>query len=191
MLVSFVTADDPFIVVAYDTGWPALFRVDAARLRAAFGAVAVRIDHIGSTAVPGLAAKPIIDIQISVAAFEPLAAYQAPLAALGYVFRADNTDRMKRYFREPPGARRIHLHVRQQGSWSEQFALLCRDYLRTHPETAARYAALKQGLAVQFGQPGQQRQAYVDAKVPFIWATMAAADAWAQATGWRPGPSDA
>src|SRR5262245_13260592 len=71
------------IVVAYDPEWPAAFAAEAARLRAALGTVALRVDHHGSTAVPGLAAKPIIDIQISVAALEPLSAYGSRLEAIG------------------------------------------------------------------------------------------------------------
>jgi hypothetical protein len=105
------------------------------------GEVALRIDQIGSTAVPGLGAKPIIDIQVSVADFEPLAAFRRPLEQLGYVYRADNPERTKRYFREPPGRRRIHVHVRQAGSFSEQWALLFRDYLRAHPDGSGGGAA--------------------------------------------------
>jgi GrpB-like predicted nucleotidyltransferase (UPF0157 family) len=191
MASSFVTADDPIVVVPYDAGWPALFRETARPLRAALGPVALRIDHIGSTAVPGLAAKPIIDLQIAVGAFEPLDAYRRPLEGLGYVFRADNPERTKRYFREPPGARRMHIHVRQRGSWNEQFALLFRDYLRAHADAAARYGELKADLARRCGHDARDRHAYVEAKEPFIWATMREANAWAQATGWAPGPSDA
>jgi GrpB-like predicted nucleotidyltransferase (UPF0157 family) len=179
---------EPIEIVTYDAVWPGLFRREAARLREVLGSVALRIDHIGSTAVPGLAAKPVIDIQIAVASFEPLDAFRAPLEALGYLFRADNDDRMKRYFREPPATRRTHLHVRRHGSWSEQFALLFRDYLRTHAEAAARYAALKRELAAACRD---DRQGYTAAKEPFIWAAMRDADAWAQATGWQPPPSDA
>jgi GrpB-like predicted nucleotidyltransferase (UPF0157 family) len=76
-------ATDPIRVVAYDAQCPTLFLRQSGTLRAALGEVALRIDHIGSTAVPGLAAKPIIDIQISVAAFEPLDAFRAPLERLG------------------------------------------------------------------------------------------------------------
>jgi GrpB-like predicted nucleotidyltransferase (UPF0157 family) len=178
----------PIVVAPYDPAWPGWFREVAIRLRAALGGVALRIDHIGSTAVPGLAAKPILDVQIAVAAFAPLAAFRDPLEALGYVYRAENPERTKRYFREPPGGRRTHLHVRLRGHWSEQFALLFRDYLRAHPAGAGRYAARKADLAGRFGA---DRQGYTDAKAPFIWATMREADAWAQATGWVPGPSDA
>jgi GrpB-like predicted nucleotidyltransferase (UPF0157 family) len=121
-------------IVAYDPAWPERFVELGRALRGGLGEVALRIDHIGSTAVPGLAAKPIIDIQVSVAAFEPLEAFRGPLERLGYVYRADNSERTKRYFREPPGRRRTHVHVRRAGSFSEQWALLFRDYLRAHPD---------------------------------------------------------
>src|SRR5205823_2380975 len=120
---AFMMAGDPIRVVPYDSAWPLMFARQAADLRDALGAVALRIDHIGSTAIPRLAAKPVIDSQISVADFEPLDAYRAPLERLGYVFRADNLERTKRYFRDPPGQRRTHIHVRRAGSFSEQFAL--------------------------------------------------------------------
>jgi GrpB-like predicted nucleotidyltransferase (UPF0157 family) len=81
-------------------------------LRTALGKTSRRIDHIGSTSVPGLDAKPIIDIQISVVAFEPLNTYRLPLENLGYVFRAENPELTKRYFREAPGQQRTHIHVR-------------------------------------------------------------------------------
>jgi GrpB-like predicted nucleotidyltransferase (UPF0157 family) len=178
----------PIEVAAYDPAWPVRFAELGRDLRAGLGAVALRIDHIGSTSVPGLAAKPIIDIQVSVADFEPLAAYRLPLEQLGYVYRADNPERTKRYFREPSGRRRTHVHVRRAGSFSEQWALLFRDYLRAHAEAAAEYAAVKQRLALRFRD---DRRAYVDAKGPLLWEIIRKADEWAQAQGWLPGPSDA
>lgn len=178
------------VITDYDPAWPALFRSLASELRAALGPVAIRIDHIGSTAVPGLAAKPIIDVQISVASLQPETPFRLPLQHLHYHFRADNPDLTKRYFREAPGARRTHIHVRQLGSWNEQFPLLFRDYLRVHPQAAARYAALKRELAQLYRRP-EQRQDYVTAKESFIWATMREADTWARAVGWCPGSSDA
>ena len=138
--------------------------------------------------MPALAAKPIIDIQISVASLEPLEAFREPLERLGYVYRADNPERTKRYFREPPGRRRTHVHVRRAGSFSEQWALLFRDYLRAHPAVAAEYEAVKRHLAVRFRE---DRHGYTDAKAPFLWEVIRQADEWAQAQGWLPGPSDA
>ncbi|HEV8648038.1 MAG TPA: GrpB family protein [Actinomycetes bacterium] len=175
-------------IVSYDPAWPGLFAELGRELRAGLGEVALRIDHIGSTSVPGLAAKPIIDIQVSVASFEPLEAFKPPLERLGYVYRADNPERTKRYFREPPGRRRTHLHVRRAGSFSEQWVLLFRDYLRAHREVAAEYEAVKRRLAIRFRD---DRHAYTDAKVPFMWEIIRQADEWAQAQGWLPGLSDA
>jgi GrpB-like predicted nucleotidyltransferase (UPF0157 family) len=175
-------------MVAYDPTWPRLFAELGRELRDALGAVALRIDHIGSTSVPGLAAKPVIDIQVSVAAFDPLQAFKQPLERLGYVYRADNPERTKRYFREPPSRRRTHLHVARAGSFSEQWALLFRDYLRAHRDVAAEYEAVKRRLAARFQQ---DRAAYPDAKGPFVWKVIRQADQWAQARGWLPGPSDA
>jgi GrpB-like predicted nucleotidyltransferase (UPF0157 family) len=175
-------------IVPYDSAWPERFARLGRELRGALGDLAMRIDHIGSTAVPGLAAKPVIDIQISVASFEPLDAFKEPLESLGYVYRADNTERTKRYFREPPGTPRTHVHVRRWGSFSEQFALLFRDYLRAHAGDAAAYEAFKRTLAERHRD---DRHAYVEAKVPLFWETIRRADDWAQAHGWAPPPSDA
>lgn len=181
-------SNDPIIVVPYDPIWPQRFAEQARTLREALGDVALRIDHIGSTSIPHLASKSVIDIQISVADFEPLDAYRIPLEGLGYVFRAENPELTKRYFREPPGQRRSHIHVRRAGSFSQQLALLFRDYLRTHPDIASQYAVLKFQLAQQYRE---DREAYTDAKQPYIWSVVALADAWAQQIGWLPGPSDA
>lgn len=174
-------------VVDYDSRYPSLFHDLGSRLRTALGSMALRIDHIGSTAVPHLLAKPVIDIQISVAALEPVAEYQTAIETLGFFWRQDNPDRMKRYFREVPGTRRTHIHVRRAGSWSEQFALLFRDYLRATPDDARRYGQLKSTLAQRYAD---DRHAYTDAKEPFIWETMLRADQWAKQVGWEPEPSD-
>lgn len=177
------------VIVSYDETWPATFAEIGTRLRQELGTIALRIDHVGSTAVPGLAAKPIVDIQISVASFEPLDAYRDPIERAGFVHHPDNPELTKRYFRERPGVRRTHLHVRRAGSFSEQFVLLFREYLRSHPDQAQQYAELKHQLAKEFSTP-HQRSDYVDAKTPFIWQTMQQADDWAQSTGWEPPPSD-
>jgi GrpB-like predicted nucleotidyltransferase (UPF0157 family) len=175
-------------IVDYNPAWPVLFGELGQTLRAALGAVALRIDHIGSTAVPGLAAKPVIDVQISVAAFEPIEAFRDPLEQLGYAYRPDNPERTKRYFREAPGSRRTHLHVRRAGSFSQQIPLLLRDYLRTHPHAAAEFATVKRRLAGQFPFDGA---GYTEAKASYVWEIMRRADEWAQLQGWEPGPSDA
>ena len=180
-------ASDAVEIAEYHTEWPSLFRHLATAMRSALGDTALRIDHIGSTAVVGLAAKPIIDVQISVADLDPLSAYRVPLERLGYVHRADNPELTKRYFREAPGTRRTHIHVRRAGSWAEQFALLFRDYLRAQPIEAQRYGEIKRTLATRHRG---DRDAYTDAKQPYIWEVMGRADRWSQEVGWESGPSD-
>jgi len=168
--------------------WAEEFRVRGADLRGALEDLALRIDHIGSTSVVGLGAKPIVDIQISVAEFAPMDRLAEAMGAAGYIWREDNPERTKRYFREVPGARRCHVHVRRAGSWNEQWALLFRDYLRAHVDAAARYEAVKRDLAARFGH---DRHAYTDAKGDFLWTAIREADQWASIIGWRPGASDA
>ena len=179
---------NPIVIVPYAPIWPTRFRELGVQLRQALGSVALCIDHIGSTAIPGLAAKPIIDIQVSVASLGSLDAFRLPLESLGYVWRDDNPDLTKRYFRESPDTPRTHVHVRKHGSWSEQYALLFRDYVRAHPDVAMKYAALKWQLAKQYRD---DRHGYTEAKGPFIWATMSEASEWSQAVGWESGSSDA
>ena len=175
-------------VVPYDAEWPELFRRLGRELRAALQHWANRIDHIGSTSILGMSAKPILDIQISVTSLEPMLQYKAALESIGFDWRVKNPDLTKRYFREVSGQQRVHIHVRQSGSWGEQFSLLFRDYLRTHSADAVTYSELKHRLAIEHCT---NRQAYVDAKGPFIWTVMRAATEWSQATGWQPGISDA
>jgi len=181
-------SEDPILVVAYDPEWPARFRTIGLRLREVLGPTARRIDHVGSTAVPGLDAKPVIDVQVSVEGLVPEAPYLDPLTSAGYRRQPDNPDRSKRFFREPVGAPRTHLHVREAGTFDEQLNLVLRDYLRTHPDAAAEYARAKHALAGRFRD---DREGYVRAKEPTVWSLLRAAHDWAQASAWRPGPSDA
>ena len=175
-------------IADYDPGWPLRFAELGGRLRQGLGPAAMRIDHIGSTSVPGLAAKPVIDIQISVARLEPVRPFRDPLQRLGFVYRADNTERTKRYFREPPGGRGCGCADGRAGSFAEQVPLLFRDFLRTHRQAAEEYAAVKRRLAVRYARA---RHAYTDAKGEIVWDLIRRADEWAQLTGWEPGPSDA
>ncbi len=112
--------EDQWRIAKYDPAWRNLFLETGSELRAALGEKAVRIDHVGSTSIVGIDAKPIIDIQISVSNVENLLDYKREIETVGFVFRAENSDQTKRYFREVPGSRRIHIHVRQAGSFSEQ-----------------------------------------------------------------------
>ncbi|MBD2868261.1 GrpB family protein [Paenibacillus arenilitoris] len=175
-------------IAKHDPDWKSLFLGIGTGLREALGELAVRIDHVGSTSVPGLDAKPIVDIQISVMDDEDLAAYKAKIEGLGFQWRSDNPDRTKKYFRETPGSRRTHIHVRRAGSFSEQLTLLFRDYLRAHPADCLNYAAEKHRL---FELYRHDRPKYVEGKGPVVWEILRRAHGWSQETGWKPGRSDA
>ncbi|MCC2685854.1 MAG: hypothetical protein K0R75_2753 [Paenibacillaceae bacterium] len=114
--------------------------------------------------------------------------YKGGLEQIGFLHRADNPDLTKRYFRESAGNRRVHIHVRELGSWSEQYALLFRDYLRSHPEDSVQYANEKYRLMERYQD---EREKYVDGKSPIIWTIMEKASQWSQETGWKPGNTDA
>ncbi len=178
---------EPIRIEDYSPEWPEEFLRFGLLLRAHLGDLAPRIDHIGSTSIPGLAAKPIVDIQVSVASFGPMAPLEAAMNAAGFIWRRDNPDLTKRYFREGPGARRTHIHIRRLGSWHEQWALLFRDYMRAHIGEHEPYALLKRRLAAEFGA---DRQGYTDAKDEHFWAVIRRADRWAAETGWVAAASD-
>ncbi|MEP7157996.1 MAG: GrpB family protein [Chloroflexota bacterium] len=173
---------DPVELAPYDPAWPERYEVMRARLAAALGEVAVRIEHVGSTAVPGLSAKPVIDIQVSVPDVTDEDSYRDAIESQGFGLRW--IEPHHRYFRPPPGLpREYQVHVCSVGSEWERVHLLFRDYLRAHPETAEEYSALKARLA---GQYRYDRVGYTDAKGPFIDATVATAEQWAKDIGWRP-----
>jgi GrpB-like predicted nucleotidyltransferase (UPF0157 family) len=181
-------------IVAYREAWPAEFRELAESLRAALGDRALRIDHIGSTAVPGLAAKDVIDVQVTVADLAVVPAEIAGLEARGIHddhpppgFAGDPAELAKRFFRRRAPARDANVHIRQAGRLNQRYALLCRDYLRASPAAAAAYAAAKRALAAHFADV----DTYADVKDPVVDLLMAGAEDWAAATGWQPGPSDA
>jgi len=182
-------------IVPYSQHWPAAFSAVARRIRDALGPAALRIDHIGSTAVPRLPAKNVIDIQVSVG---DLGAADA-LAAAGFRPFGDNRgdhrppgDRSpdaqwaKRFFSEPVDERRANVHVRVDGSANQRYALLFRDYLRAHPATAEAYGELKMRLAAHMPDTAT----YAEVKDPAVDLIALAAEEWAAASGWQPGPSD-
>jgi GrpB-like predicted nucleotidyltransferase (UPF0157 family) len=149
----------------YDLRWVLEFEKERDRIARALGTLACRIDHNGSTAVPGLEAKPVIDIQVSVARLQPLNAYGEPLATLGYVHVPHVDDAVCPYFRRPhDGPHTHHVHVVQAGGLEERRTLAFRDYLREHVDTAREYVALKN--LVNSGELA--RESYADAKSEFI-----------------------
>jgi GrpB-like predicted nucleotidyltransferase (UPF0157 family) len=161
---------DHLEIAPYDPAWAAAFEDERERLARALGALARRIDHNGSTSVTGLAAKPIIDIQVSVDALQPLAAYREPLSALGYTHVPDPDDAVCPFFHRPQTwPHTHHVHVVQHGGAEERRTLAFRDYLRDHEDVLREYAALKQQLAPRFAATDRAaREAYADAKSEFI-----------------------
>jgi GrpB-like predicted nucleotidyltransferase (UPF0157 family) len=167
-------------VVAYDQGWPERFGAWRGRLAELLGPVALRIEHVGSTSVPGLAAKPVVDIQVSVADLSDEDRYVPPCEAAGLQFRLRDDEH--RYFQPPPGQpREVHVHVCQQGAEWERVHLLFRDYLRCSADAREAYAAAKREAARLWGS---DRPAYTEAKTDVILGILDQAEAWATATGW-------
>jgi GrpB-like predicted nucleotidyltransferase (UPF0157 family) len=137
-------------IVDYDPSWPTLFETLRSRLLLALGIIADSIEHIGSTAVPGLAAKPIIDLDIVVASATDLPLAIERLAALGYQHRGDLGIEGRAAFDSPAKLPAHHLYVCVQGSLALANHLTIRNHLRHHPEVAAKYGLLKRRLAKQF-----------------------------------------
>ena len=169
-------------IAPHDPSWAARFESIRVELLVALGSVARRIDHVGSTAVPGLPAKPVIDVQVSVADVdreEPR--YRPPLERLGLALRYREADWA--YFRTRVLPRTHHVHVVTAGGRGEREQLLFVAFLREHHERRDAYAALKYELAERFRR---DRMGYTEAKAPFIKAALALAEEWAAATRWSP-----
>ena len=157
-------------IAPYDPAWPQEFERERGRIAEALGPLARRIDHHGSTSIPGLDAKPIIDIQISVDALQPLDAYAQPLATLGYAHVPHPDDAVCPFFHRPADwPHTHHIHVVAFGGLEERRTLAFRDYLREHADVAGEYASLKRELAPRYaGSDAAAREAYASAKTEFI-----------------------
>jgi GrpB-like predicted nucleotidyltransferase (UPF0157 family) len=151
-------------VIPYQSAWRRLYLKEEQLLHSAVGASVLEIQHVGSTAIPGLPAKPIIDIGIAVQSFEEGAACIQPIERLGYVYRGENGIPRRHYFRKG-SPRTHHIHINEIASADWQNLILFRDYLLNHPEAVREYAALKLALAERYPQ---DREAYLSAKAPFI-----------------------
>jgi GrpB-like predicted nucleotidyltransferase (UPF0157 family)/uncharacterized protein YhfF len=168
-------------VLAYDPQWPALFRQAADEIAAVFGPALLAIHHIGSTSVPGLAAKPVIDIMPVVRDIEQVDSFNPGMTALGYIARGEWGIPGRRYFRRGEDwDHREHVHVYAADNPEVARHLDFRDYLRSHPDTAAEYGRLKERLARQFPT---DIEGYMDGKDRFIRETISAARAWRGSSG--------
>lgn len=156
---------DPIEIVEYDPLWPTHFETLLARIAPMLGDTAYTIEHVGSTAVPGLAAKPIIDIDVLLHSVEDLPLAMTRLASVGYAYRGDLGIPGREAFTTPPSDIRHHLYVCPPDSPEYARHLAFRDYLRTHPSEAAAYADLKRGLAAKFRL---DRDAYNRGKAHFV-----------------------
>ncbi len=184
------------VLVPYDPSWGPRGIALAERLRSMLAPLALRVDHIGSTAIPGMAAKPVFDLQVSVEDLDRAAhAFERPLADRGFLrlpyerdhvpagYDDDPTRWAKRiWVRRGPAEEDVNLHVRLRGAPNERLALLFRDWFRAHPEAVPAYARFKQVLAHSV----VDADAYTAVKDPVVDLVIAVAESWATATGWTP-----
>jgi GrpB-like predicted nucleotidyltransferase (UPF0157 family) len=164
------------VISDYNPAWPSLFEQECTSLHTALGPLVLTVEHIGSTAVPGLAAKPIIDLQLSVRSLEDArSSCVEPLHALGYAYMPQYEARLpgELFFQKGPSGQWTHnLHVLQGDHPRWRRRLLFRDHLRNHPEIARAYAKLKRDLAAAFDG---DFSGYMNAKTAFVAATLAEA----------------
>jgi GrpB-like predicted nucleotidyltransferase (UPF0157 family) len=167
---------DPVIIVDYNPMWPTLYEEERAQILHAIGEYIGDIQHVGSTSVPGLGAKPIIDIMIGIHNLSLVEKCVQPFQNLGYEYRGEFGIPNRHYFRKPPDTlsthRTHHIHMVETNHDGWRKTLLFRDYLRTHPEDAKQYEELKRTLADKFGS---DREGYTDAKTDFIETILAKA----------------
>ncbi len=157
---------EPGIVklLSYEEQWQSLFEEEKKCLQAVVGNYVLDIQHVGSTSIPGMSAKPIIDIAIAVNNFEEATICIAPIEQLGYVYRGENGIPRRHYFRKgDPRTHHLHMCEVTSREWANQ--ILFRDYLSQHPEKAEEYKSLKKKLAQQYDK---DRESYLKEKAPFI-----------------------
>jgi GrpB-like predicted nucleotidyltransferase (UPF0157 family) len=172
----------PLVVADYDPAWPQTYASWQDRLRRALGEAALGIEHVGSTSVPGLAAKPIVDIQVSVIDLADESRYVPQLERSALVLRS--RDELHRYFRPPADQpRAVHVHVCAAGSQWERDHLLFRDYLRADPAACHRYAEAKRANVRRWSDDSW---AYTEAKTGVVLDLMEQAADWARVTRWAP-----
>ena len=185
----------PVVVTSYQPHWVEEFTRIAKHIRDLVGPAAIRIDHIGSTAVPGLGAKDVIDIQITVSDLDAADGLTHALRIAGFrhgitlehdLFRKKSEtdpELRKLYMREPEGERRAHIHIRERGRFNQRYALLFRDYLRSAEDVRAEYELLKRRASQVF--PGSI-DGYLFLKDPVLHIIYEAASLWAEKVGWSP-----
>jgi GrpB-like predicted nucleotidyltransferase (UPF0157 family) len=164
-------------VIEYDDAWPEMFRSEEVVVRRALGDNVLEVHHIGSTAVPGMWAKPVIDILVVVRSIGEVDHQDRLMAAAGYEAKGEYGIKGRRFFTKGGDRRSHHVHVFEKGSPEIRRHLDLRDFMIAHPERAARYSQLKQDLAAKFRN---DIDGYCDGKDPFIKAIEVEASAWAR-----------
>lgn len=167
---------DPIVIVPYDPTWPLQYKEEKARILAVIAPYVVCMEHMGSTAVPGLAAKPVIDILIGVRSLADAPLFLPPLSSLGYEYiqKHEAVFPERRYLhRKVNGQHTHHLHIVEPDSNFYRVQITFRDTLRRHPDARDQYAALKLDLAQKYRD---DREAYTDAKSVFILSVLELAD---------------
>lgn len=163
-------------VVPYDPAWPGIFRQEAEIIQVILGANLINLHHVGSTAIPDLAAKPTIDMLIEVNNLATLDACNPTMVQIGYLPKGENGIPGRRYFQKLAGEMHLfHIHAFEKGHPDLARHLAFRDYLRAHPHEARAYQGMKQGLAARFPY---EPQAYTSGKTDFIQAMNQRASAW-------------
>lgn len=187
------------VILPPQENWLNEFQEEARAIREALGDTALAIHHIGSTSVPAMPAKDVLDMQITVKDLALVEGFRGKLEALGFRYREHihndhcplgmelaEAELAKRVFRKEE--RRINCHIRVHNTFNQRYALLCRDYLRANAMAANAYAEIKQQLAHYFPD---DVEAYYAIKDPVFDVIMAGAFHWAEATAWQPAASDA
>jgi len=157
-------------IVDYDPKWPVIYAKEKDRILSKIGNKIISLEHVGSTAVQGLGAKPIIDIMVAVRRLSDAEECIKPLRSIGYEYFPEHEKEIpeRRYFQKGPEGipnKHFHLHMVEQDSDFRQKQLLFRDYLRLHPNVAEQYCKLKRELARKYVS---DREAYTEAKTSFI-----------------------
>jgi GrpB-like predicted nucleotidyltransferase (UPF0157 family) len=183
------------LISDYNPCWPDEFESIRTHLLGVLGTLALRVDHIGSTSVPGLGAKDVIDVQMTVRELAP--EIRQKLVAAGFDHwesitqdhvplgeKDDPEAWSKLLFVHPEGKRRANIHIRVEGRPNQRYALLFRDYLRAHPNAAKTIEKIKRELAKHHRE---DVEAYYDIKDPVYDLIWDAAQDWSRQTGWQPG----